>query len=477
MDAAPIEDARVVDAPGADLSVPIDANLPTTAARLAEGVTLEGVAVFQGTRIELAAAGVVAGTRNAPIVALRESLVRAYVSLSAARSVSAELEIREGSRVVAVHRDTQMIARSSRDDDPSTVLDFRVPAAELTTTASLAVRLVDPAGTVASAAAHPARLPRDGSAMPLRAEDDGAGLRLVLVPLRWDNDGSGRLPDTSAAWLSTVRALLLSLYPIADLEITVRAPVPWSDPLTFTGNVDFGDINSMLRDLRDADGAPNGAYYYALVAPASTYSAYCGGSCVTGQSYVVDDAADGNFRVGSGVGFGSEDSAWTLAHEVGHEFGRYHAPCDTSGSDVDYPYSGGDIGVWGWDLRDGSFQAPGTTTDFMGYCDPTWISDYTWSAMFDRTTAISALSARGKTRSLLVRTGTPRGTVIVGERTLTPPRTRTNTPFAWMFGDRVLAAGRAPTITQSHSDERLVVLPTPPARADAVMIAGVLTAL
>lgn len=113
----------------------------------------------------------------------------------------------------------------------------------------------------------------------------------------------------------------------------------------------------------------------------------------------------------------------------------------------------------------------------MGYCDPTWISDYTWSAMFDRTIAISALSARASTRSLLVRIGTASGTVIVGERTLTPPRTRASTPFVWMHGDRVLAAGSAPTITQSHGDERLLVLPTPPARADGVMIAGALTAL
>lgn len=476
-DAGAMTDAPGLDAPGSDAAAAIDANLPPETPRLVEGVTLDGIAVFQGTRIELAAAGVVSATRNAPIVALRESLVRAYVSVTSSTVVTGELEIREGSTVVAVHRDVQTIARSSREDDPSTVLDFLVPAAEMTATASLRVRLVDPAGTPETSAAHPARLPRDGSAIPIRAEDDGDGLHLVLVPLRWDGDGSGRLPDTSAAWLGTVRDLLLSLYPLADLEITVHDPVPWSDSLTFTGNVDFGSINAMLRDLRDTDGASNAAYYYAIVAPTSTFSAYCGGSCVTGQSYVVDDAPDGNFRVGSGVDFGTENSAWTLAHEVGHEFGRYHAPCDTSGADVDYPYAGGELGVWGWDARDGTFFDPNATTDFMGYCDPTWISDYTWSAMFARTTAISALASRIASRALLVRIGTEDGPVVVGERTLRAPRTRTVTGFRWMHGDRVLGVGSAPTVEQSHGDERLVVLPAPPALADGVMIDGVLIEL
>jgi hypothetical protein len=477
VDAGALVDAPGVDAPGSDAASAIDAFAPPETPRLLEGVTLDGIAVFQGTRIEIASAGAASPTRNAPIVALRESLVRAYVTVSAATLVTGELEVVEGSTVIAVHRDEQMITRSSREDDPSTVLDFRVPASEMTTTASLRVRLVDSAGTPATSAPHPARLPRDGSALAIGAADDGDGLHLVLVPLRWDGDGSGRLPDTSAAWLATVRALLLSLYPVVDLDITVRDAVPWSDSFTFTGNVDFGSINAMLQDLRVTDGAPNAAYYYAIVAPASSYSAYCGGSCVTGQSYVVDDPADGDFRVGSGVDFGSESSAWTLAHEVGHELGRYHAPCDTSGADVDYPYAGGEIGSWGWDARDGSFFDPSLTTDFMGYCDPTWTSDYTWSAIFERTTAVSALSSRIPARSLLVRLGTEDGAVVVGERTVTPPRTRTRTGWSWLQGGRVIGVGSAPTVELSHGDERLVVLPAPPAGADSVRIDGIVVEL
>ncbi len=132
---------------------------------------------------------------------------------------------------------------------------------------------------------------------------------------------------------------------------------------------------------------------YGLVAPASSLSAYRGGSCVTGQSYVADDPKDASSRVGSGVGFVGEDSAWTLAHELGHMDGREHAPCDTSQWDAGYPYKGDALGVAGLDQRTHALIPASGATDLMGYCDPLWISDYTYSALFDRVLAVSGEKA------------------------------------------------------------------------------------
>jgi hypothetical protein len=445
---------------------------------LAEGVTLEGLALFQGVRVGLAEGGVIDTTPNAPILAARDAVVRAYARTTTRREITAELEVTDGARIVAVHRDTITLDGASSDALPSSVLSFDLPATEVTETTRIAVRLIDPTGTPAPSTAHPARLPRDGSGLPLGAMDDGEGLDLVLVPLRYDTDGSRRLPDTSDAWLGQLRGLLTSLYPLVDVQITVREPVPWTRGLTFTGNVDFGAINAMLRDLRDTDRARPGSYYYAIVAPDDTFSAYCGGSCVTGQSYVVDAPEDDNFRVGSGVDFGTEDSAWTAAHEIGHEFGRYHAPCDTSGADVDYPYAGGAIGVWGYDPRSRTFLPP-TTTDFMGYCDPQWISDYTWSAMFTRNLAVTPLSSSSSGRSaartpmLLVRTGGEAGTVMVGVRTVRPPRTAATRFYRYLDArGRVLAFGSAPALSSSHTSELLVSLPTPPLGAALLELDG-----
>jgi hypothetical protein len=66
-----------------------------------------------------------------------------------------------------------------------------------------------------------------------------------------------------------------------------------------------------------------------------------------------------------------------LAHELGHNFGRFHSPCGTSGIDANYPYVGGLIGSFGFDARTGTLRDP-TTPDIMGYCLPRWISDYTF---------------------------------------------------------------------------------------------------
>lgn len=480
---APPLDAALPDAPGLDAPFPDAFVAPMADAysvdapsemRLASGVTIDGLALFQGVRVQLAASGAVSSSRNAPVVAARAAIVRAYLSATTyPRTVQGELEVREGARVVGVHTASVTLTSASSDGAPSSVLAFDVPASEVTPTASIAVRLVDPSGE-SPGASHPARLPRDGTPLPLQAQDDARGLHLVLVPFRWDSDGSHRLPDVSEAWQARVRALLTSLYPIVDLQIDVHEPVPWSGGLTWGGSVDFGAINAELIDLRVADGASPRAYYYGVVAPDVSLAAYCGRSCVTGQSYVADSPGDASYRVGSGADFGTENSAWTLAHEVGHELGRYHAPCSTSGADADYPYRGGDIGVWGLDQRSRTFLAPGDTTDFMGYCDPQWISDYTWSAIFDRTLAVSALAlSTPPSPALLVRLVDGHA-IVIGTRTLPLPHAHQTTPFVFLdAAGHTRLRGEAPTVLQSHTTERLVVMPRAPSDATQLLVDGI----
>lgn len=467
-------------APGDDAaSLGEDARVPAET-RLAAGVTLEGLALFQGTRVALFAGGVPAA-RNAPIVASRAAVLRAYVDpgTRVGQPLTGELEVREGERVSALVRASFTPGGVSDDATPGSVLAFDVPAEAVTQTARFAVRIVDPGGEPApSGAPHVARLPRDGSLAALEARSDGAGLQLVLVPLRWDHDGSGRLPDTSAAQLQTFRDLLLAVYPLAHLAIEVHDPVPWDDALTFTGNVDFGAVNAMLMTLRASEGAASSAYYYALVNADDTYDAYCGGGCVTGQSFVTDAPEDADYRVGSGVGFPGQDTAWTLAHELGHEHGRTHAPCDAGGADPDFPYGGGGIGVWGLDPRTGAFQDPATLTDFMGYCDPTWTSDYTWSAIFERTVAVAALTSSPRSPSLLVRVGGEAGARVAGVATLRSPHATRFTLGRWLDArGRTIALVRAPAVTQSHTDEQLAVFPLPPAGATALEVNGLALAL
>jgi hypothetical protein len=69
-----------------------------------------------------------------------------------------------------------------------------------------------------------------------------------------------------------------------------------------------------------------------------------------------------------------------MAHELGHNFGRDHAPCNVSG-DPNYPYPNGSIGTWGYDLASGDLKDPNQYYDLMSYCGPQWVSDYNYEAV------------------------------------------------------------------------------------------------
>ena len=356
---------------------------------LARYLAVSEVAIFQGVRVALFSSDALVAARNAPVVTGRAAAVRVYVTPAAgftARSVTAELLWEESPGTVTALRETRMIVGASREGDPNSVFTFQVDAARVRSSSRWSVRLLDPAGA-APAGASPARAPRDGALAALSPSNAPGAVRVTLVPVRWTRDGSNRLPDTSTEQLQRLRSLLVALYPITAVEFTVHAPIDFGTT-TFTGNVNFGSLNGVLEALRDREMPADDVYYYGLVAPDVSRAAYCGRSCVTGQSYVVSNIADATIRVGSGVGFTGDDTAWTFAHELGHLFGREHAPCSTSGADTRYPYRGATLGVWGWDARDNTFFDPTMTTDFMGYCDPQWVSDYTYRALYVRASTL-----------------------------------------------------------------------------------------
>jgi len=495
---AALDDAGLDAQPSADAQAGLDALAPGLDARpnpdaqggfpdaainpggilLARDITLEHVALFQTVRIALVDNGTEPRPRNGPVIAERDALVRLYVRPGAGwtrRDVTGVLVING-----VEHRETVSIGGVSAEGQASTLFGFDVPGNEIREGVTWSAWLENAGGAmVAAGVADNARWPRAGGTTALRAQNDGGGLKLVLVPIEYATDGSNRLPDTSAAQLARYRGLLEALYPIAHLDLTVHTPVRWTRGLTLSGNFNFGAANDMLIDLRVTDRVADDVYYYALVAPDTSFNTYCGGGCVTGQSYVPEDPTDGELRVGSGVGFTGDDSGWTMIHEVGHTHGRFHAPCDVDGWDADYPYTNGDVGVWGYDARDGSLVAPNIGfSDFMGYCNDQWVSDYTYAAIFER-----IIEQRGGTvirREIpwLARAVTidPQSGIAVAE----PVRFwkhRPSGPSAMVtFLDplgRVIGMGDATRLTRSHETDQRWVIGDPPGRAVRARIAGV----
>jgi hypothetical protein len=66
-----------------------------------------------------------------------------------------------------------------------------------------------------------------------------------------------------------------------------------------------------------------------------------------------------------------------------------------SGVDPAFPYANTGVGVDGYSIPEVAFKSRAKFKDVMGYCYPTWISDYTWNAFAARiriTTAFSSTS-------------------------------------------------------------------------------------
>ncbi|MYA63379.1 MAG: hypothetical protein F4Y21_01765 [Gemmatimonadetes bacterium] len=91
-----------------------------------------------------------------------------------------------------------------------------------------------------------------------------------------------------------------------------------------------------------------------------------------------------------------------IAHELGHNMSLLHAPCGGAGApDPSFPSPTGSISAWGYDFRDGGSVVPPSHKDLLSYCDPAWISDYSFTRAFlYRLNPVSA--SEGSSESLLV---------------------------------------------------------------------------
>ena len=144
-------------------------------------------------------------------------------------------------------------------------------------------------------------------------------------------------------------------------------------------------------------GIPSSARYYGMVYVYGGFMRGCarsipshvssGGTSIPASTYWDNDGCMGD---------------WYGAHELGHCYGRYHAPCDVIGHPT-YPYPGarispeitGDEAIFGFDIGTKQVYGP-LWRDLMSYCENLWISDYHYEKLmhFFRTHPTSASGER-----------------------------------------------------------------------------------
>jgi len=442
------------------------------AGSLAEGLSIRRIALNQAVEVTLVDHGEQVAL-DVPATAGRNGLIRVYLDLEddfEPRTLFGEIRIVGADGSDVTYEVEEFIEGNSLREDLRTTVDFSPRPEEFAPGMKISIALREVGGDRDTGPVT-SRWPEDGEPTEIEVSDWGGVLRVAIIPVRVTADGSNRLPDTSPAQLEVLESWLQRIYPVSSVELTVEPE--FVTDIAFDGQSEpMSDLLEDISELRRERDIPFDTYAYGMLQPAETFADYCGNGCTTGIAYRVRNPNTHWLRSGVGIGYSGDRSARTMVHEVGHQHDRGHAPCgNPSNIDADYPYPNASLGSWGFDWFDGVLVDPNEASDFMAYCNPIWVSDYQFAALWRRLAQVEGLSgthAREESTWLVVSWRPGDRSRIRGQQVLDVPPDGDVLPVQWLNAEGV-TVGSGSGWLQEHEDApgngTFFVEPPPPEAA------------
>ena len=271
--------------------------------------------------------------------------------------------------------------------------EFLVPASLVNSDVSWQV-VIDPRQTQPDSTRTDNQLPAAAPELLVTVAVPPLRVRMVPVILASHGDVSGAVTEIQAELY--VR-LARQIFPARAIIVTLGAPVVTRASFgTLPVGGERGFWGAVLADVDRArvSSATPEEYWYGVVSLPSGYV----GFAHAGYGYIPPSPTDAGPSTRTGAGLGLSDGVSTtltqetFAHELGHNFGRRHAPGCNAVAPIDTLYGGvaGSISslghdVWSWanNFSLGATSVSSGTGDVMSYCAPKWIGPYTWRGVLE----------------------------------------------------------------------------------------------